>query len=34
MLERIHTELTVEENIKELEDQILLMANENTGAIL
>jgi hypothetical protein len=34
VLERIHAELTPEERIKELEDQILLMANENTGGIL
>jgi len=34
VLERIHAELTPEERIKELEDQILLLANENTGGIL
>lgn len=34
VLERIHAELTPEERIKELEDQILLMENENTGGIL
>lgn len=34
VLERIHAELTPEERIRELEDQILLMANENTGGIL
>lgn len=34
VLERINAELTVEEKMQELEDQVLLMANENTGGIL
>lgn len=34
VLERIHPELTPEEKMRELEDQILLLANENTGGIL
>lgn len=34
VLEKLNVETTAEEKIKELEDQILLMANENTGGIL
>jgi hypothetical protein len=34
VIKRIRPELTMEERIKEYEDQILLMANENTGGIL
>ncbi|CAM3031344.1 hypothetical protein HP548_29505 [Paenibacillus taichungensis] len=34
VIERIHPELTPEEKMRELEDQILLLANENTGGIL
>ncbi|QLG39407.1 hypothetical protein HW560_15780 [Paenibacillus sp. E222] len=34
VVERIYAEPTAEEKMKELEDQILLLANENTGGIL
>ncbi|MDM5278788.1 hypothetical protein QUF95_15425 [Paenibacillus silvae] len=34
ILERIYSEPTTEEKMKELEDQILILANENTGGIL
>lgn len=34
VIERINPELTPEEKMKELEDQILLLANENTVGIL
>ncbi|WP_426332706.1 hypothetical protein ACN9MH_15450 [Paenibacillus silvae] len=34
VLERIHPELTPEEKMRELEDQLLLLINENTGGIL
>ncbi|MEK3776835.1 hypothetical protein MHB85_20240 [Paenibacillus sp. FSL K6-4396] len=34
VIKRIHPELTPEEKMRELEDQILLLANENTGGIL
>ncbi|MBU5356157.1 hypothetical protein KQI74_28300 [Paenibacillus barcinonensis] len=32
--ERINPELTPEEKMRELEDQLLLLVNENTGGIL
>lgn len=34
IIERIHPELTPEEKMRELEDQLLLLVNENTGGIL
>ncbi|MDK8193958.1 hypothetical protein QP794_28145 [Paenibacillus sp. UMB7766-LJ446] len=34
IIKRIRPELTPEEKMRELEDQILLLANENTGGIL